>query len=195
MFRSGVSFRVLSRSNPPRNAATNSFRFRSYEKGRILHYFGANKSLRIGSYRHPSSTPFRLRSYKNTGGGGYPNTFASPASSLPYPASRTICTRLYPLWPHSIAHTSRHHGGVPSPAQNPLCALRASVANPLLSYSCPLFCLSEKVNSFPIKQIHPLSSPEPGLRRVQKDPGGVCATVPSLKPSDPQHRRTLTHQS
>ncbi len=27
---------------------------------------------------------------------------------------RTICTawRLYPLWPHSIALTSRHHGGV-----------------------------------------------------------------------------------
>src|SRR5260370_20660567 len=114
MFRSGVSFRVLSRSNPPRNAAANSFRFRSYVKRRILHYFGANKSFRIRSYRHPSSNPFRIRSYKNTGGGGYPNTFASPASSLQYPASRTICAtwRLHPLSPHSIAHTSCHHGGV-----------------------------------------------------------------------------------
>src|SRR5216684_7185819 len=122
------------------------------------------------------------------GGRGVPVFFVPPASSLQYPASRTICAtwRLYPLWPQSIAHTSCHHGGVPSPTQNPLCALRASVANPLLSYSCRLFCISKKVNSFAIKQIQSLSCPERGLRRVAKDPGGgVCATVPSLKPSDP----------
>src|SRR5713226_6009904 len=62
-------FPVLSRSNPPRSAAANSFRFRSYEKRRILHHFGANKSFRIRSYRHPSCKSFRIRSYKNTGGG------------------------------------------------------------------------------------------------------------------------------
>src|SRR5216684_5320951 len=47
-------------------------------------------------------------------GRGVPDFSASPASSLQYPASRTICAtwRLYPLWPQSIAHTSCHHGGV-----------------------------------------------------------------------------------
>src|SRR5229473_5766227 len=46
---------------------------------------------------------------QNTRGGGYPNT------SAPSFAPAVICAtwRLYPLWPHSIAHTSRHHGGVP----------------------------------------------------------------------------------
>src|SRR5713226_4647375 len=43
---------------------------------------------------------------QNTRGGGYPNT------SAPSFAPAVICAtwRLYPLWPHSIAHTSRHHG-------------------------------------------------------------------------------------
>src|SRR5713226_6128623 len=41
-------------------------------------------------------------------GGWVPNT------SAPSFAPAVICTtwRLYPLWPHSVAHTSRHHGGV-----------------------------------------------------------------------------------
>src|SRR5713226_9433914 len=40
--------------------------------------------------------------------GGYPNT------SAPSFAPAVICAtwRLYPLWSQSIAHTSRHHGGV-----------------------------------------------------------------------------------
>src|SRR5216683_3191449 len=48
---------------------------------------------------------------QNTRGGGYPNT------SAPSFAPAVICAtwRLYPLWPHSIAHTSRHHAGVPFP--------------------------------------------------------------------------------
>src|SRR6266446_7327152 len=46
---------------------------------------------------------------QNAGGGGYANT------SEPRLASVVTCAtwRLYPLWPQSIAHTSRHHGGVP----------------------------------------------------------------------------------
>src|SRR5260370_41095455 len=35
--------------------------------------------------------------------------------------------RLYPLWPQSIAHTSRHHGGVPLRASN----FSASAASPI----------------------------------------------------------------
>src|SRR5712692_6855087 len=110
-----------------------------------------------------------MRSYKNTGG-GVPVFSASPASSLQYPASRTICTtwRLYSLWPQSIAHTSRHHGGVPSPAQNPLCVLRASVASPLLSYSCRLFCISKKVNPFAIKQSSLFLAQSAGCEGSQK---------------------------
>jgi hypothetical protein len=45
-----------------------SFRFRSYANCPILHYFGANKSFRIRSYRHPARNSFRFHSYKNTGG-------------------------------------------------------------------------------------------------------------------------------
>src|SRR5713101_6716331 len=69
----------------------------------------AYKSFRFRSYRKCARKSFRMRSYKNTGGGGTPTL-----SRLQYPASRTICTtrRLYSLWPQSIAHTSRHHGGV-----------------------------------------------------------------------------------
>jgi hypothetical protein len=45
-----------------------SFRIRSYANRPILHYFGANKSSRIRSYRHPARNPFRIRSYKHPGG-------------------------------------------------------------------------------------------------------------------------------
>ncbi len=72
---------MLSRTNPPRSTTANSFRFRSYAKRRIVHYFGANKSFRIRSYRHPSRKSFRFRSYKNTGGGGTPTLPRLP--SLP----------------------------------------------------------------------------------------------------------------
>jgi hypothetical protein len=132
-----LPFRVFSRANPPRSTTANSFRFRSCVERPILHYFGANKSFGIRSCREGSRKSFRMRSmrsYKNTGGGGYLST------SAPRSASPVICAtwRLYPLWSQSIAHTSCHHGGVPSPTPNPLCALRASAANPLLSYSCRL---------------------------------------------------------
>src|SRR5258708_136252 len=43
-------------------------------------------------------------------GGGGTSTFPCQASPTPSYAPRK---RLYPLWPQSIAHTSRHHGGVP----------------------------------------------------------------------------------
>jgi len=59
-----VPLRVLSRTNSLRSAAANSFRFRSYANRPILHFFGANKSFRFRSYRHPTRNPFRFRSYK-----------------------------------------------------------------------------------------------------------------------------------
>jgi len=78
---------VLSRTNPPRTTAANSFRFRSYGNSPILHYFGANKSFRIRSYREGSRKSFRIRSYKNTGGGGTPTLprIQPPASSIQPP--------------------------------------------------------------------------------------------------------------
>jgi hypothetical protein len=64
-----VPFAVLSRTNSLRRAA-NSFRIRFYANRPILHNFGANKSFRFRSYRHPARNPFTIRSYENTGGGG-----------------------------------------------------------------------------------------------------------------------------
>src|ERR1700687_514693 len=59
-------------------------------------------------------TTFRMNTYEKTGGGGTRH-FRLSSVSLQFPASRTICAtwRLCPLWPHSIAHPSRRHGGVP----------------------------------------------------------------------------------
>src|SRR5260370_5314342 len=101
MFRSGVSFRVLSQTNPPHSTAANSFRFRSYEKRRILHHFGANKS-------------FRIRSYKNTVGGvpptlprhpSLPPSYAPRGASIPCCLSRlrilAVTTGVYPLLPNN----------------------------------------------------------------------------------------------
>src|SRR5258708_5407870 len=86
-----------------------SCRFRSYEN---LTPFCRNRSsnpFRIRSYRKCARKSFRMRSYKNTGGGGCLRTSAPPFAS----AVTCATWRLYPLWPQSIAHTSRHHGGVP----------------------------------------------------------------------------------
>ena len=58
----------------------NSFRFRSCANRALLHYFGANKSFRIRSYRHPSCNPFIIRSYENPGG-WHPLPPFSPDSS------------------------------------------------------------------------------------------------------------------
>src|SRR5260370_24673935 len=72
--------------------------------------FRINTCKRVSKQR--TLTTFRMNTYAKQGGGACPNTSARPASSLQYPASRTICAtwRLYPLCPHSIAHTSCHHG-------------------------------------------------------------------------------------
>jgi hypothetical protein len=56
------------RTSPACSTAANSFRFRSYANRRILHYFGANKSFRIRSYRNSTRNPFIIRSYENTQG-------------------------------------------------------------------------------------------------------------------------------
>src|SRR5712664_932779 len=96
-------------------------------------------------------TTFRINTYKKTGEGGTPTfpRLQRPASSLQYPPSRTICVtwRLYPLCPHSIAHTSRRHGGgacTPSLARllaahflSPLCF--HTLTNP---FSRNLFCFT-----------------------------------------------------
>ncbi len=73
---------MLSRTNPPRTTAANSFRFRSYGNSPILHYFGANKSFRIRSYREGSRKSFRIRSYENTGGWGTPTLPRLPRAHL-----------------------------------------------------------------------------------------------------------------
>src|SRR6266851_1953421 len=63
-------------------------------------------------FRLPSFVFSNLRTlFAKHPGWGYPNTSASRFA----PAVICATWRLYPLWPHSIAHTSRHHGGVPFP--------------------------------------------------------------------------------
>src|SRR6266852_3365883 len=68
-------------------------------------------------------------SFCKTPGWGYPST------SAPGFTSAVICItcRLYPLWSQSIAHTSRHHGGVyPQSPKSPL-SLATCPVPPLLS--------------------------------------------------------------
>jgi hypothetical protein len=87
-----------------KQSTLNTFRINTCEK---QGEGGANWNLpNIISTGAPRSLESALT--KNTGGGGYPNT-TSPSF-----ASAVICAtwRLYPLWPQSIAHTSRHYGGV-----------------------------------------------------------------------------------
>src|SRR5258708_2873058 len=138
--------------------AAKSCRFRSYEN---LTPFCRNRSsnpFRIRSYRKCARKSFRMRSYKNTGGGAasarprhplLPPSYAPRGASIPFGLTRLrilpVTTGVYPLQP-----------------QNPLCALRASVANPLLSYSCRLFVVAKKVNPFAIKEIQPLFAKPPG---------------------------------
>src|SRR5260370_32184813 len=54
-------------------------------------------------------TPLESALTKNTGGGGESLRLSAPLFAF------AMCAtwRLYPLWPQWIAHTSRHHGGVP----------------------------------------------------------------------------------
>jgi len=153
-----VWLRVLSRTNSPPRSTPNSFRFRTSGKPRILHYFGANKSFRIRTYGHLSCNPFRMHTYKNTGGGVSPPSSVPCRVSVVNPLLSSVCSlfalflrppsflfsnleplsakhpsgvgvpqhlrsdlrspvtcatwRLYPLCRQSIAHTSRHRGGV-----------------------------------------------------------------------------------
>ncbi len=93
-----VWLRVLSRTNPPPSSTPNSFRFRTSAKPRILHYFGANKSFRIRTYRHLTCNPFRMHTYKNTGGGGV----AAKLRALLRSCGKSITfKRLQPLCPLS----------------------------------------------------------------------------------------------
>src|SRR5216684_2904454 len=88
------------------------FRYRSSDaKRHACKPFRMNTCESVSKQR--TLTTFRINTYEKPRGRGAPLS-ASPASSLQYPVSRTVCAtwRLYPLWPQSIAHTSRHHGGV-----------------------------------------------------------------------------------
>ncbi len=78
------------RTNPLPRSAPNPFRFRTSVRPRILHHFGANKSFTICTCRHPSCNPFRMRTYKNIGGGGIqhcPRQASFPPSHAPRDAS------------------------------------------------------------------------------------------------------------
>ena len=64
-------------------------RVTSHESRPALHNFGANKSFRFRSYRHPARNPFRIRSYKNTRGVA---PLPSPDShESPVPSHRRLC--------------------------------------------------------------------------------------------------------
>src|SRR5713101_1845288 len=78
-------------------------------------------SFRINTCKSVSKqmtlSTFRINTYEKTGGRGVP---LRTAGTTP-----VVCAtwRLYPLCPHSIAHTSCHHRGVLSPApKSSLCS-------------------------------------------------------------------------
>ena len=82
-FRSQINYTPSGNIRRNRPFA-NSFRFRSYANRPILHYFGANKSFRIRSCRHPSRNSFIIRSYENPWGvEGSPLSTFSPVPSAP----------------------------------------------------------------------------------------------------------------
>src|SRR5229473_1827552 len=102
------TFRTLSKNCRAVSVSpSKSFRYRSSDAKRH-----ASKPFRISTCESVSKqstlNTFRINTYEKQGGGGprFPR--------LQRPASSIICAtwRLYPLWPQSIAHTSRHHGGV-----------------------------------------------------------------------------------
>ncbi len=95
-----VALRVLSRTNlAERTPLTSSISFISIRLQPLC--------------RLQKSHPFAIKQiqplFVKHPGVGVPNTFA------PSFAFAVTCPtwRLYPLYPHSIAHTSCHHGGVP----------------------------------------------------------------------------------
>ena len=110
-----VPWPVLSQTNSLRSAAANPFRFRSYANRPILHYFGANKSFRFRSYRHPARNPFRIRSYENPGGW-------HPLSSTDLHESLVTSHRPRPSWgplpPIFTGHESQITGHPPPDLHN-----------------------------------------------------------------------------
>src|SRR5260370_7844487 len=101
-----VSFRVLSRTNLAdrcsSNFSTSSISFASFGLRTLF------LSLRSFSDSRPLFSTTSALFLQNTRGCGYPNTSAPSFA----PAVTCATWRLYPLWPLSIVHTSRHHGGV-----------------------------------------------------------------------------------
>src|SRR6266849_2112874 len=108
---------------------------------------------------HSPLTTFRINTYKKTGEGGTPTLprLQRPASSVQHPASRTVCVtwRLYPPCPHSIAHTSRRHGGG---CMYPVA--RATARSSLLV--APLFSYSYK-SLFPQNPLFHIHTNPPGV--------------------------------
>src|SRR6266851_10036623 len=110
-----VPLRVLSRTNlagsAPSTSFTSSISFISFRLCTL------KLSCRSFSHSDPLFSITSALFSQNTGGVGT-NTSASRF------ASAVVCApwRLYPLCPHSIAYTSRHHGGVP-PTSGFLCSV------------------------------------------------------------------------
>src|SRR6266852_5826229 len=153
--KSSVPLRALSRTNladTSRHSSPNSRPVSllqplvPLQKSQLLcHSSKSSLSLAQSAFCEESQTP----------GVGHISTSASRFVS----AVTCITWRLYPLWPQSIAHTSRHHGGVP------LCELlRCTEAEKCLSVS-PLFATlthSPSRKSFPC---HSYENTGMGVRR------------------------------
>ncbi len=106
-----------------------------------------------------SRKSFPCHSYANTRDGG---ATVAPVSA-PLFAFAIICAtwRLYPLCPHSIAYTSRHHGGVP-PTSGFLCSVSLCLCG---NRFCSPFVFILLRIAFPAT---------PFLSHPYKSPGGVC---------------------
>ena len=107
-------------------------------------------------------TPFRMNTYEKPGG------VRLQTAGLESQAAPVLCAtwRLYPLCPHSIAHTSRHHGGVP--------LVRTNLFKRGPRYSFP--CAGRKTarRSAPLPHQPPMRpSPLPAAARVRSAPNGI----------------------
>src|SRR5713101_8330181 len=128
--KSSVPLRALSRTNladTSRHSSPNSRPVSllqplvPLQKSQLLcHSSKSSLSLAQSAFCEESQTP----------GVGHISTSASRFVS----AVTCITWRLYPLWPQSIAHTSRHHGGVP-PKRTLYPLWPSKFARPLFSYS------------------------------------------------------------
>src|SRR5713226_11096 len=122
-------------------------------------------------------------------GGWVPNT------SAPSLAPAVICAtwRLYPLWPHSVAHTSRHHGGVLPPEnkitrtaglrRDPVLRLAWPAANRLVhpprreSQSTASWLATKSPDGYPPCRNH-LHTPVPGTAACQSRPPPASSPAP-----------------